>query len=177
MRNVDACILCRWTTHSCMVKESMNSNTDSRLVRETKAIVEVAFRNGPIEDLHTAFYFYAAYGPTLKWLNHSAATAWLSAFCSRTRFSLPAHSWNSFARTWVALPPGSDCSLSWRFRSMAPPLAHPAGYHAIPCHDAQHQRCSCAASEQTEPPPGCGFGGCHVTRQYSRANRTRRIQN
>src|SRR3984893_4892486 len=27
-----------------------------------------------------AFYFYAAYGPTLKWLNHSAATAWLSGF-------------------------------------------------------------------------------------------------
>ena len=27
-----------------------------------------------------AFYFYAAYGPTLKWLNHSAATAWLTGF-------------------------------------------------------------------------------------------------
>lgn len=27
-----------------------------------------------------AFYFYAAYGPTLKWLNHSSATAWLTGF-------------------------------------------------------------------------------------------------
>jgi len=27
-----------------------------------------------------AFYFYAAYGPTLKWLNHSALTAWLTGF-------------------------------------------------------------------------------------------------
>jgi hypothetical protein len=27
-----------------------------------------------------AFYFYAAYGPTLKWLNHSTATAWLTGF-------------------------------------------------------------------------------------------------
>src|SRR5579863_3922961 len=27
-----------------------------------------------------AFYFYAAYGPTLRWLNHSAATAWLTGF-------------------------------------------------------------------------------------------------
>src|SRR6202158_4348978 len=27
-----------------------------------------------------AFYFYAAYGPTLKWLNLSAATAWLTGF-------------------------------------------------------------------------------------------------
>src|SRR5215467_6873131 len=27
-----------------------------------------------------AFYFYAAYGPTLKWLNHSPATAWLTGF-------------------------------------------------------------------------------------------------
>ena len=27
-----------------------------------------------------AFYFYAAYGPTLKWLNHSDATAWLTGF-------------------------------------------------------------------------------------------------
>lgn len=27
-----------------------------------------------------AFYFYTAYGPTLKWLNHSAATAWLTGF-------------------------------------------------------------------------------------------------
>src|SRR5690242_15969587 len=27
-----------------------------------------------------AFYFYAAYGPTLKWLNHSIATAWLTGF-------------------------------------------------------------------------------------------------
>src|SRR5215470_1328469 len=27
-----------------------------------------------------AFYFYAAYGPTLKWLNRSAATAWLTGF-------------------------------------------------------------------------------------------------
>jgi protein-S-isoprenylcysteine O-methyltransferase Ste14 len=27
-----------------------------------------------------AFYFYAAYGPTLRSLNHSAATAWLSGF-------------------------------------------------------------------------------------------------
>jgi protein-S-isoprenylcysteine O-methyltransferase Ste14 len=27
-----------------------------------------------------AFYFYAAYGPTLKWLNHSVATAWLTGF-------------------------------------------------------------------------------------------------
>ncbi|PYX58415.1 MAG: hypothetical protein DMG76_09010 [Acidobacteria bacterium] len=27
-----------------------------------------------------AFYFYAAYGPTLKWLNHSKATAWLTGF-------------------------------------------------------------------------------------------------
>src|SRR5437899_5482560 len=27
-----------------------------------------------------AFYFYAAYGPTLKWLNHSRATAWLTGF-------------------------------------------------------------------------------------------------
>ena len=27
-----------------------------------------------------AFYFYAAYGPTLKGLNHSAATAWLTGF-------------------------------------------------------------------------------------------------
>jgi len=28
-----------------------------------------------------AFYFYAAYGPTLKWLNHSRATAWLTETC------------------------------------------------------------------------------------------------
>ena len=27
-----------------------------------------------------AFYFYAAYGPTLKWLNRSKATAWLTGF-------------------------------------------------------------------------------------------------
>jgi protein-S-isoprenylcysteine O-methyltransferase Ste14 len=27
-----------------------------------------------------AFYFYAAYGPSLKWLNHSPATAWLTGF-------------------------------------------------------------------------------------------------
>src|SRR6266550_5793020 len=27
-----------------------------------------------------AFYFYTAYGPTLKWLNHSRATAWLTGF-------------------------------------------------------------------------------------------------
>ena len=27
-----------------------------------------------------AFYFYAAYGPTLKWLNDSDATAWLTGF-------------------------------------------------------------------------------------------------
>ena len=27
-----------------------------------------------------AFYFYAAYGPTLKWLNSSVATAWLTGF-------------------------------------------------------------------------------------------------
>jgi protein-S-isoprenylcysteine O-methyltransferase Ste14 len=27
-----------------------------------------------------AFYFYAAYGPTLKWLNRSTATAWLTGF-------------------------------------------------------------------------------------------------
>jgi protein-S-isoprenylcysteine O-methyltransferase Ste14 len=27
-----------------------------------------------------AFYFYAAYGPTLKWLNRSRATAWLTGF-------------------------------------------------------------------------------------------------
>src|SRR5262250_1187443 len=27
-----------------------------------------------------AFYFYAAYGPTLKWLNRSIATAWLTGF-------------------------------------------------------------------------------------------------
>src|SRR5262244_2836209 len=27
-----------------------------------------------------AFYFYAAYGPTLKWLNRSPATAWLTGF-------------------------------------------------------------------------------------------------
>jgi protein-S-isoprenylcysteine O-methyltransferase Ste14 len=27
-----------------------------------------------------AFYFYSAYGPTLKWLNHSKATAWLTGF-------------------------------------------------------------------------------------------------
>jgi protein-S-isoprenylcysteine O-methyltransferase Ste14 len=27
-----------------------------------------------------AFYFYAAYGPTLRWLNHSQATAWLTGF-------------------------------------------------------------------------------------------------
>src|SRR5437899_4826859 len=27
-----------------------------------------------------AFYFYAAYGPTLKWLNHSRACAWLTGF-------------------------------------------------------------------------------------------------
>ena len=27
-----------------------------------------------------AFYFYAAYGPTLRWLNHSRATAWLTGF-------------------------------------------------------------------------------------------------
>src|SRR5712691_3567047 len=27
-----------------------------------------------------AFYFYAAYGPTLKWLNHSRTTAWLTGF-------------------------------------------------------------------------------------------------
>ena len=27
-----------------------------------------------------AFYFFAAYGPTLKWLNHSVATAWLTGF-------------------------------------------------------------------------------------------------
>jgi protein-S-isoprenylcysteine O-methyltransferase Ste14 len=27
-----------------------------------------------------AFYFYAAYGPSLKWLNHSMATAWLTGF-------------------------------------------------------------------------------------------------
>jgi len=27
-----------------------------------------------------ALYFYAAYGPTLKWLNHSRATAWLTGF-------------------------------------------------------------------------------------------------
>ena len=27
-----------------------------------------------------AFYFYVAYGPTLKWLNHSRATAWLTGF-------------------------------------------------------------------------------------------------
>lgn len=27
-----------------------------------------------------AFYFYAAYGPTLKWLNDSTATAWLTGF-------------------------------------------------------------------------------------------------
>ncbi len=27
-----------------------------------------------------AFYFYAAYGPTLKWLNHSTVTAWLTGF-------------------------------------------------------------------------------------------------
>jgi len=27
-----------------------------------------------------AFYFYAAYGPTLKWLNYSPATAWLTGF-------------------------------------------------------------------------------------------------
>src|SRR5215469_8932883 len=27
-----------------------------------------------------AFYFYAAYGPTLRWLNHSRVTAWLTGF-------------------------------------------------------------------------------------------------
>ncbi|HXY52641.1 MAG TPA: isoprenylcysteine carboxylmethyltransferase family protein [Terriglobales bacterium] len=27
-----------------------------------------------------AFYFYAAYGPALRWLNHSRATAWLTGF-------------------------------------------------------------------------------------------------
>src|SRR5437867_2494508 len=27
-----------------------------------------------------AFYFYAAYGPTLKWLNNSRGTAWLTGF-------------------------------------------------------------------------------------------------
>jgi protein-S-isoprenylcysteine O-methyltransferase Ste14 len=27
-----------------------------------------------------AFYFYAAYGPTLKWLNHSRVTAWMTGF-------------------------------------------------------------------------------------------------
>jgi protein-S-isoprenylcysteine O-methyltransferase Ste14 len=27
-----------------------------------------------------AFYFYAAYGPTLKWLNHSRVSAWLTGF-------------------------------------------------------------------------------------------------
>ena len=27
-----------------------------------------------------AFYFYAAYGPTLRWLNHSRASAWLTGF-------------------------------------------------------------------------------------------------
>jgi protein-S-isoprenylcysteine O-methyltransferase Ste14 len=27
-----------------------------------------------------AFYFYAAYGPTLRWLNHSKVTAWLTGF-------------------------------------------------------------------------------------------------
>src|SRR5215467_1398556 len=27
-----------------------------------------------------AFYFYAAYGPTLKWLNRTPATAWLTGF-------------------------------------------------------------------------------------------------
>lgn len=27
-----------------------------------------------------AFYFYAAYGPTLRWLNHTNATAWLTGF-------------------------------------------------------------------------------------------------
>jgi protein-S-isoprenylcysteine O-methyltransferase Ste14 len=27
-----------------------------------------------------AFYFYAAYGPTLKWMNHSLATSWLTGF-------------------------------------------------------------------------------------------------
>src|SRR5215469_17068345 len=27
-----------------------------------------------------AFYFYTAYGPTLRWLNHSRATAWLTGF-------------------------------------------------------------------------------------------------
>src|SRR5438874_6616149 len=27
-----------------------------------------------------AFYFYTAYAPTLKWLNHSRATAWLTGF-------------------------------------------------------------------------------------------------
>jgi len=27
-----------------------------------------------------AFYFYAAYGPTLKWLNHSGNTEWLTGF-------------------------------------------------------------------------------------------------
>lgn len=38
-------------------------------------MVEVVIMVSPF-----AFYFYAAYGPTLKWLNHSAATAWLTGF-------------------------------------------------------------------------------------------------
>lgn len=38
-------------------------------------MVEVVIMVSPF-----AFYFYSAYGPTLKWLNHSAATAWLTGF-------------------------------------------------------------------------------------------------
>ena len=38
-------------------------------------MVEVVIMVSPF-----AFYFYAAYGPTLKWLNHSTATAWLTGF-------------------------------------------------------------------------------------------------
>src|SRR5690349_13821800 len=34
------------------VKESMNNHASSRLAREAKAIVALAFRNGPIEDVH-----------------------------------------------------------------------------------------------------------------------------
>jgi hypothetical protein len=30
----------------------MNNHASSRLARETKAIVALAFRNGPIEDIH-----------------------------------------------------------------------------------------------------------------------------
>src|SRR5215471_13804302 len=75
----------RYSMSSSEVAEAPELNSSRRVLRRwlSRAVAlvyglvmfEVVIMVSPF-----AFYFYAAYGPTLKWLNHATATAWLTGF-------------------------------------------------------------------------------------------------